>query len=1386
MSRARWAGALLSLALMAAGRDEPTFTIREAFGVDHPDQIITFDLTSPVDGASAVLRGADGKAVPCQVLEGGKKLAVRTGLPAGAVRTWTLGTGRPAAPADGLRVEENAKEGWTEVTNGLLGLRVPLPGSRGGGPPVLAVRTRSGAWLPAGGRRSAKAKSMEVRFLEKGTLVVKVEVTSILEPTKEFPGEPFHRCTIEVQAGQPSILFEEESSVPVSWSLRLDPLGPDQARYRGHHSSSKELGYEADGRQYRMWHERPPLDAFVDLKYDRPREYRAVPIWDPWVVDSGWYWQFYRQEAPPSADLAGLFAGRASRAVAPSASGVRLSTRPMGVEDFDSAMDGSGRLHVAYESDGETWYVPFAADLKAGRPRKVDSGLIHPSLAVEADGRILVAGYRPSAGGFALARGDGEAFEVAPVEFAPGQAPAIADPFPRIAAAGGTVFLTFHGEAGGQPRGGLLYAKAPGESAFSLRDRYADMPAYRRVNRPVLVALPDGRVRMAFSHGHYAALATIAAGARDFGGTAKGRTDFMAFGAAIDPRSGAAVGVHTNNTLWEAGPDGTTRQSKAEISNDHGSPGVPNRLTFAEGGGGEALFAAPGGEPALHRILRRQGGTWGAYEGAEALGIFMPRVHWHEKTGTFLIAGRQGGALALFAAKPGAARPEEVARVAETERRAADVTAVCAPSQGQPRARYQWGLFLGTKADLAPPERVQPIARQMNLRSGVNLDKIHRLALDFPDPPQGYGSPFMPKKAVQSMVARLREDKEGVHGKGYHGLLGRADPAARELLAAWADASGAPFRTVAKAIEGSSREFLGNLVSGDGIYSPPVHYWHGGLEASRRLVWIDQALGSSVLDPAERARVKAAAVLYGAVLWDNDFVPMDNSTGINLGTPNMPVQQSGYRSQYALFLCSHPMMKGRLAGAVDGTAQILAHDINEHGAHIGSVHYVGAGMGPTLGMMQQLQSAGVKDFFRGEPRAAKFAEAYLQWATPPEVRFGRERRMVAVGDGSTESSELFGMMGTGFAASNPPLSRRLMGMWRAQGKKHSSFHGTTLLKIDDDLPGDPPVLGSANVPGWFSVLRSGGGTPQETAVWFVNGNHYWDHSHSDQGTAVIYALGAPVSVDWGSMYEPRAAGAFFHSLSLPESAIGHPWDQDSPPLEAGGAWGTYAGTKTAQDEFRAEPGGGWARATMTAPGGKYSWTRAVSLAALRDDLPVIAVQDSWSGDAAAVAKVFTLNLMAEGEVETPGGRVTPSPRMWGHGERQGGKKELPSAGPVFDLPAGPVRLGFRGQSWKAHPAGGVDWDVFVVSPEPLKAHVGNWANAWSPEAHAFQEANGRPYEERQHILRLRGSGGFRVFVVPYLKGRKPGDLAVRADGGDVAVSSGGKTVRIGPDGRWRP
>jgi hypothetical protein len=829
----------------------------------------------------------------------------------------------------------------------------------------------------------------------------------------------------------------------VSYRLALDAIKPTQARYRGHHANSKAAGYEADGQQYRMWHTRPAMDAFTDLAFNKPHHYNELAIWNPWVFDSGWYWQVYNRAAPTNADLVGIFAGRASRALNPADSGVHLFT---------------------------------------------DSERQRASL--------------------------------------------------------------------------------------------------------VIACKPDVK--------------------------------------------------------------------RAQVS------------------------------------------------------------------------------------------------------------------------RFQWGLFCGSKADLAPPDQVQPIARQMNLHAGINLNKVHRLIFDFPDPPQGYGSPYMDRMVVEKMIEKLRADKKGICSDGYHAYLYHADPYLRDLIELWADNSGEKLKPVLAGIKETARDLLNALVNEDGVYTFPWHYWQGGDVMVNKLMWIDQVLASPVATAQDKAAAKAAAVLFGAVLWDNDFVPLDNSPGINLGNPNMPVKQSAIRDQFALLLCAHPMMRAKTEGVVARTAGILARDINPYGAHIGSVHYVSAGMVPTLAVMQQLKAAGIKDFFKDEAKVEKFAEFYLSCATPPEPRFGNLRKLVSIGDGSTESSELYGQMATAFADIRPELRGRLMQMWRDQGRCHSR----TLLKIDESLPGAPARLNSANYPGYFSMLRSGWGSTNETAVWFVNGNHYSDHCHEDQGEVVIYALGAPLSLDWGSMYYPGVQSAFLHSIALPETVV-PAWDQDNPSLGYTGKWGTYAGTLPSLEEFHASGDGGWARASFKSHDGKFTWTRSVSLAKLRSDLPVIAIQDTYAGADADKDKVFTLNLVAEGAVSTPAGMVIPPQRMWGGDKIHGESRELPSAGQVFRLPPGASQVRFIGQAWKAHATQGADWDVYVVSAEGQEANIGNWGHTWHPnnETGEFLAANGRSFAEQQDILRIRGKS-FKVVIVPFFKGHRPTDLVVKQAGEFLTVSSLREAVSFSADGRF--
>ena len=70
-----------------------------------------------------------------------------------------------------------------------------------------------------------------------------------------------------------------------------------------------------------------------------------------------------------------------------------------------------------------------------------------------------------------------------------------------------------------------------------------------------------------------------------------------------------------------------------------------------------------------------------------------------------------------------------------------------------------------------------------------------------------------------------------------------------------------------------------------------------------------------------------------------------------------------------------------------------------------------------------------------------------------------------------------------------------------------------------------------------------------------------------------------------------------------------------------------------------------------------------------------------------------------------------------------------------------------------------------MADEPQQALIGNWAHTWHPaqEQGEFEKSHGRKFEERQHILRLRGQGPFTVLIVPYRKGEQRPEVKAAGD-----------------------
>jgi hypothetical protein len=695
---------------------------------------------------------------------------------------------------------------------------------------------------------------------------------------------------------------------------------------------------------------------------------------------------------------------------------------------------------------------------------------------------------------------------------------------------------------------------------------------------------------------------------------------------------------------------------------------------------------------------------------------------------------------------PGSAGKHNAGFTFQTTRRAADASTYA-------RSRMHWGIFVGTKAeDLKDPYSIQNVNLQMNIHGGIDLTKVARYVTVFNDPPDGYGSMYITRAQLQRIADQVRADT------AYYQYLYNAEPSTegRQLLDIWRDSSGTKARTTLQEISTLAQDILDRLANRAGIYDFYYHYWMGGVVMSRKAVIINALLADSRLTAQEKDKLKSIAALFASLLWDEDYLPL-SATGISLGTPGMPVQYGQYRQQYTLLLPQHPLMQPKVPEVQGVAVATIPRVINEAGASLGSPHYTGAEVEPLLNTLQQLNINGIANVFQQEPRLGKFGDFYMNMLTPPEPRFGGRRKLVSFGDGSTEGSSIFGQLGTAFAGVDAQLSARLMNAWIASDKPQSGFFATTIVKIDDTLPVGPLNLRSGTYPGYCSVLRHEADTARETAVWFINGTFYFDHRHDDGGSVSIYALKAPLAVDWGSMYSPQTPGAYTHNLVLPESAIGRPWDQDSPSLSQGASpW-----QNAVQDTFESFELSTRAVGSLTSTN-NTKWTRSVYTLAPQPSYPVIVIADDFTGPDAQANKVFTLNQMAEGAVQTPAGSITPVARLYDNNTR----KELPSASPPLSLAPGLNRFQFTGQ-WL------IDWDLYTHSAQPQQSLIGNWGHTWHPttEANQFQQANGRSFQESQHLLRLRGSDKFRVFLLPFLKGQARQGLTVTHDGTQMMIAS---------------
>lgn len=690
-----------------------------------------------------------------------------------------------------------------------------------------------------------------------------------------------------------------------------------------------------------------------------------------------------------------------------------------------------------------------------------------------------------------------------------------------------------------------------------------------------------------------------------------------------------------------------------------------------------------------------------------------------------------------------------------------------------PVIHRNWAIFVSTEKDLAAPGNHQPIADEQNALTGINLSRLYTYQLIYPDPVGGWQWEYLPAAGANRLISAV-QNGTAICGTPtcYYSLLKNSEGSrwGGSLLNMWQGNSAAAVQAALNAVTGIAQQIVQMLAAGDNHFDGLLGYYQLGLYTSPSSTVLNAILMNPNTTPAQKTLAKAELALFGCLLWDDDWFPIDNPSGESDGLANQIQQYLQYRTQSAAAAPSQPFLATTVATAATYPASDFNSNFSSTGAAAGSTHYQSAFFEPLI--LNYLNFALDGTPINGmpamsDPKWSAYANWELSIQTPPEPRFGGStnvalglamRKGYSNGDGNTEADVRTGMLGTALYTVNPTLAGNLMWAWQQSNSAtivtEDSQFVTTLAAIDPTIPPIKPQLGSINVPGYHSVERHNFGTANETAVWFINGGFYstGGHRHADDGQVSIYALSAPLAIDWNAnLYYPETPGRFMHDSIVYDTELTHTWNADNPGLwDASGSMQNPTNT-----EFAAFGSSTAAIANFTASDGTV-WTRSVRTMAFDPGYPVIYVKDTFAGPSAAAGKTLTWNLMATGTVGTPAGPVTPTTRF--SAGCQTPAAQLPSDGNVYGLNAGLQQFSFTGQAWLKHAAGGINWDLFTLPTGGTEQFlIGNWGHGCHPtrESGEYQTANGKPFAETQHILRVHDTAPFTTILLPYAKTSAP-------------------------------
>ena len=437
--------------------------------------------------------------------------------------------------------------------------------------------------------------------------------------------------------------------------------------------------------------------------------------------------------------------------------------------------------------------------------------------------------------------------------------------------------------------------------------------------------------------------------------------------------------------------------------------------------------------------------------------------------------------------------------------------------------RRRWMLGTLKKSESLPEKEgalVAPPAQQFLIRHGdVPLDRVKDYVVEWDDRGAARPGLFLTPAELAHFRKRFKVDPktlEPLRGKAVFPY--QMDDHVAYFLATGDKQLGR--RLAEKALE-LAQSAVDGLVRQDKLRNQGSCPHHRIREVMWCAILSDLALSPGILQPDERARLRAQLAFLGYTLGDPAFHSRARGYCAN---PNMTTMA---RSMHGLVACAiprHPQAKTWARAAIEEVDRELTEWCGSGGGWLEAPHYMTASVDSLVSIALAVRGKGFTEVAWHEHPKLKLTLAWLaKISTPPDPRLGGDRHMPAIGNTYLgERTCLPGWAAWLWRDKDPAFAQQMQWVYRAHGSPRTpgiggaypGLQGYEHVLLDPAIPARAPKFTSELFPDAGAVLRAHFPGDRETYLHYIQGPMH-QHYDFDEGSIVFWGKGRPLCEDFG-------------------------------------------------------------------------------------------------------------------------------------------------------------------------------------------------------------------------------------------------------------------------------